>query len=186
MTTAQLQLPFDRPEQTQPKPNDKSQRKSSSTKGFVRVEELTRPEQDVEVLHMARKFVQDVHLHEHVDDDVLLLSCIKIRRDIDRKYINLFIAYQDDTPVGFLVGVTMPALHRLGVVAEQKLWYVDPKARGTLAAKLLMTAYEQWARINGADQLFTGTANLRYAERTSKLLEHLGYARVGALHVKEI
>lgn len=155
-------------------------------KGFIKVEELIRSEQDFDMLRLAREFTADVELNEHVDEDVLLMTCIKIRNDVERKYVNCFIAYSDDKPIGFLVGVTSPAFHRLGIVAEQKLWYVTPNARGTLAFKLLIKAFEHWARTNGATQLFTGTANVKLSERTSKLLQHLGYARVGTSHVKEI
>lgn len=152
----------------------------------ITIEELTRSEQDIEILKMAKAFCNDVDLNEHVDDDVLLLSCIQIRNDIDRKQVNCFVAYDGSEPIGFLVGVATGAFHRQGIVAEQKLCYVSPTARGSLAVKLLIRAFERWARINGATQIFTGTANQRYAERTSKLFEHLGYARVGSLHVKEI
>jgi hypothetical protein len=157
-----------------------------SDKPRITVRELTRAEQDLEILKLGKEFCNDVDLAEHVDDEVLHLSCIKVRQDVERNYINCFIAYEDGSPIGFLVGVTMHAFHRRGVVAEQKLCYVTPSARGSIAVKLLIRAFEQWARVNGATQIFTGTANLRYAERTSKLFEHLGYARVGSLHVKEI
>lgn len=152
----------------------------------VTVEELLRPEQDFEVIAMAKRFCEISGLDEHVDDEVILETCVRIRQDFERNYLNTFIAYMNGEPIGFIVGVTMPALHRKGVVAEQKLWYVEQSARGSLAAKALIRAYEQWARLNGATQLYTGTAVRQLSERTSKLLEKLGYARVGALHVKEI
>lgn len=191
INTAQSQLSFNLPEETHQKPKDRSQEKHSKSnasvvKKKIRVEELTRHSQDLEILRMGKAFCNDTDLNEHVDDDVLLMSCIKVRQDVDRQYVNCFIAYADTTPVGFLVGVTTPAFHRLGIVAEQKLCYVEPTARGGYAVVRLIKAFERWSRINGATQIFTGTANLRYAERTSKLLEHFGYARVGALHVKEI
>lgn len=152
----------------------------------VTVEELLRPEQDFELLEMGKRFCAMSGLDEHVDDDALLMTCIGIRLDVERNNLNAFIAYIDGEPVGFIVGVTTKALHRKGVVAEQKLWYVEQSARGSLAAKALIRAYEDWARLNGATQLYTGTAIRQLSERTSKLLEKLGYARVGALHVKEI
>lgn len=191
MNIVSSQLSFDLAEPTQISPKDRSQERHSNTNAFVinkkwRVEELTTPDQDLEVLRMGHNFIADVDLNERVDDDVTLMSCIRIRQDVDRQYINLFIAYFDNKPKGFLVGVATPAFHRLGIVAEQKLCYVEPSARGSTAAMYLVQAYEKWARLNGATQLFTGTVNRRYAERTAKFFEHLGYARVGSLHVKEI
>lgn len=156
------------------------------TKKRMTVRELLSSKQDFEILKLAQEFANDVDLNEEIEDDILLMSCIRVRNDPERGNVNVFIAYDGDDAVGFLVGVTSGAFHRRAVVAEQKLCYVTKSARGSLAVKLLIKAYERWARLNGATQIFTGTANKRYAERTSKLLEHLGYARVGAMHVKEI
>lgn len=152
----------------------------------ITVEELQRAEQDLEVLALAKEFVNDVDVKEWVDEDTTLLSCIRIRNDVERTSVNLFIAYEGSKPIGFLVGVASPAFHRPGIVAEQKLCYVTRTARSLVAVKRLVQAYERWARLCGATQIFTGTVNRRYAERTSKLFEYFGYARVGSLHVKEI
>lgn len=155
-------------------------------KSKFRVEELTRLEQDLEIFRMAEGFAQEVTLNEYINFDTLILSCAKVRQDIERKHLNVFICYLDSEPVGFLVGVATPCFHRPAIVAEQKLWYVTPKRRASYAAIHLVRAYERWARINGATQIYTGSANTPFTERTSKLLEHLGYARTGTLHVKEI
>lgn len=190
MTTAQLQLPFDLPEMTPPKRSDKFLRKSKRTKSYagrrVTVNEVLTDADIVGILKLATEFANDIDLNEHIDPDVVTRSAINVKNDIERNYINVFIAYADNEPVGLLLGSTLPAIHRQGVVAEQKLWYVTENARGTPAAKLLIRAFERWAKLNGATQIFTGTANKRYAERTSQLLEQLGYARVGSLHVMEV
>lgn len=137
-------------------------------------------------MKLGKEMITDVDLKESVDDDRVIYNCILCRMDVERRQMNVFIAYVDDEPIGFLVGVATPAWHRQGIVAEQKLCYVSPDRRGSTAAIRLFKAFERWARERGATQIFTGTANIRYAERTSKLLEKIGYARVGALHVKEI
>lgn len=190
MTTVQLQLPFDLHVQTPPKRNDRWLRRSKRTNAYVgkkvTVTEVLTPQHDVDILKLSYQFINDIDLDEHMDPDAVTLTCINVRQDVVRDQLNMFIAYIDDEPVGFLLGSSTPALHRKGVVAEQKLWYVTETARGTPAAKLLIREFERWAKLNGATQIFTGTANKRYAERTSLLLEQLGYARVGSLHVMEI
>lgn len=188
MNTAQLPLPFDQAEMTLSKPLDKSQKKTKSSKRFVkiRIEELTRAEQDDEIYRLACMFAADVDLDEYIDEETIRMSCIRCRADMDRNNVNCFIAYDGDYAVGFLVSVASQAFHRQGIVAEQKLWYVEPSRRGTIAARKLLKAYDSWAKLLGATQIYTGTANERYAERTSKLLQHLGYRRVGSIHVKEI
>lgn len=162
------------------------EKKTEKPKPRFRVEELTRSEQDLEIYDMAKGFAEEVTLDEYIDLDTLVLSCAAVRQDIERKHLNVFIAYLGDEAVGFLVGVTTPCFHRPAIVAEQKLWYVRPERRASYAAIHLVRAYERWARINGATQIYTGSANTPFTERTSKLLEKLGYARTGTLHVKEI
>lgn len=191
MATAQLQLPLDLPDPIQSAPSGKSQRPISniaaSAKGMrLHVQELRTQEQILDVYDLAKQFGEDIEPNEPIDFDTVVRTCAMILNDMERQYLNLFVAYDDKEPLGFLLGVTSPCLHRPRVVAEQKLWYVMPTARGGLAAKYLVMAYERWARLNGATQIYTGTANKLYAERTSKLLKHLGYARVGYLHVKDV
>lgn len=168
---------------------DKSHEKTQSTSDSVpkiTVRELQTHEQDNEIIRLAHQFAQDVDLQEHVEDDVLRASCIRCRMDLDRHNVNCFIAYDGDRAIGFLVGVATQAFHREGIVAEQKLWYVEPTRRGTTAARKLLWEFQRWARLNGATQIYTGVANERYSERTSKLLEKIGYRRVGYTHVMEV
>lgn len=191
MASAQLQLPLDLQSPIRSAQSDRSQQSTSNTAASAKgtklhVQELRTQQQIADVYELAKQFGADIEPSEPIDFDTLARSCLMILEDVERKYLNLFIAYDDEEPLGFLLGVTSPCLHRPRVVAEQKLWYVMPTARGGLAAKYLVMAYERWARLNGATQIYTGTANKLYAERTSKLLKHLGYARVGYLHVKDV
>lgn len=191
MTTALSPEQFDLFSQIVLEPDNRSPEKTSSTNASAKVRnvvvrELLTVEDVIDVLELGKQMVQDVDLNEYVEDDAVIKSCMKVRMDTERKYVNVFIAYEGERPIGFTVGTTSPAFHRRGIVAEQKLWYVGKTSRGSQAARKLSQAYEHWARLNGATQIFTGTANKRYAEKTSKMLERLGYARVGALHVKEI
>lgn len=154
-------------------------------KGY-RVEEINNYKQDIEILELAKGFAEEVTLQEYIDPETIIRSCAAVRNDTTRKALNVFICYKDNEPVGFLVGVTTQSFHRPAIVAEQKLWYVSPRKRASLAAVHLVRAYEKWARLNGATQIYTGAANTPYTERISKLLNRLGYERTGTLHVKEI
>lgn len=152
-----------------------------------RVEEVRTKQHVEDMLLLARQHVEDVEFkHERIDEQVFRNTAELVLRDMERRMVNVFIAYVDDEPAGYLVGTALPVMHRLGIVAEQRLWYVTPDKRGTFIARHLLSAFESWARINGATQIFTGVTNKRYSERVSRMLEHLGYARVGYVHVKEI
>lgn len=123
--------------------------------------------------------------NEELHEDVWLQNARIILSDAERRYMNVFIAWYEGTPIGFLVGATSPLFYRRGIVAEQKLWYVTPTRRGSYAAIKLMKSFERWGRLNGATSFHTGTINTQMAERTSKLLTTLGFEQVGTLHVKE-
>jgi len=148
--------------------------------------ELHNMDQAREILRMAKEFADDYPIPEIVDDTVLIASCMSLIKDGERKHLNAFIAYLEDKAIGFLVADCMPVWYNRRIIAEQRLWFVSKQFRGSRAAPLLIKAYEAWAIRNGATHLYTGTGNERYAEQTSRLLEQLGFKRVGSMHLKEI
>lgn len=180
-TMLQMMLPMELPLQKNSLVSRVAKRPSK-----IEIRELQSSEQDFHMLELAQEMVAESELNESIDVDEVLLSCIQIRADIERKGVNVFIAYDEGKPIGYILGVTSKAFHRKGIVAEMKLMYIKPVKRGSLTALLLLKAYERWAILNGATQIFTGTVNKQHAERTSKFFEQTGYARVGSLHVKEI
>ena len=149
------------------------------------IKELRTKEQDFDVLKLGTQFVGDVDYNEYINKEAVIIACNRCRADIERDDINVFIAYEDDEPIGFFVGIIGTYFHRAGRYAEQRLLFVIPNRRGTIVAKLLIQAYETWATEHGATQIFTGITNQRYSERFSKFLTHLGYKHVGALFVKD-
>lgn len=153
-----------------------------------RVEELLFPSHILDLIELAKRFTEEEYLEgdEYIDEDIAVASCHDCIKDVTRKHQNAYIAYVDDKPVGFVIGVTTRAFYRNLIVAEQKLWYVVPEARRTRVALMLLDEYEKWARINGASHIYTGTANPQLAEKTSKLFEHKGFERVGTIHLKKV
>lgn len=150
------------------------------------VEELRLAEQDDEIVLLGRHNAEDTDLTADFDEGILRASCLSMRRDVYRTNWNCFIAYKRDEPVGYILATCSPSLYSKRIVASLELFFVMPKLRGTRVTLMLVEAYERWALSNGASRLFTGTVNKRYAEKTSHMLEKLGYMRVGALHAKEI
>jgi GNAT superfamily N-acetyltransferase len=178
MNIDQLKLPFTKSEERF------NGRLESSTVYVVR--ELRTPAQDDEIINLGVEFTNDVDLTDYVEPNIVRLHCVKLRLDTERAWMNCWIAYRKEKAVGFLVGVCFPTWYNKRIVAEQKLWFVSKEHRGSKAAYLLIKAFENWARLNGATQIYTGTANQRYAEQTKYVLEKLGYRHVGSLHVKEV
>lgn len=70
------------------------------------------------------------------------------------------------------------------LIATDLLLFVDPCKRGSLAAALLVKAFEEWAFAKGAREVCPGSSTMVAPERTAKLYERLGYTVVGNLFKK--
>ena len=70
------------------------------------------------------------------------------------------------------------------LIASDLLLFVDPCKRGSLAAALLVRAFEEWAFAKGAKEVCPGSSTMVAPERTAKLYERLGYTVVGNLFKK--
>jgi len=106
--------------------------------------------------------------------------------DSDRLFTNVFIAYKGDEPVGFLIGHAQPYAFSPAICAQQELWYVLPPHRGSPCAYKLIKLFEEWARLRGAIEIFTGVAlqDSRPVEKITRMLNRLGYPQVGTYHKK--
>lgn len=150
------------------------------------VKELRYAEQDMHLLGLAIEHANDTDLVAEIDPDVLIDNCITLRADLDRRDMNVFLAYREGRAVGYAVALASKSLYSARTTATLELLFVTRTLRGSRVAPMLIRSFEQWSTSIGARRLFTGTVNRRYAEKTSHMYEKLGYALVGALHVKEI
>lgn len=151
-----------------------------------KIKDLLRQEQDEGLLDLVREHCLDTGTMEEFDLDTAKNTCINYRHGLWQGKMCIFIAYLGEEPVGYTVGEVSQALHKKTVIGEQKILFVTKRLRGTLLAVRLLQSFEQWARTYGAAQIFTGTVNELYSERTSQFLERLGHRKVGTLHVKEL
>lgn len=96
------------------------------------------------------------------------------------------VALYDRSVVGMIIGQMAHYEFHNSLYAYDRLLYVDPKSRGSRAAQMLITAFEQWARDNGASRVLLGISTDVHKERTEQFYNKLGYCTVGALTSKEI
>lgn len=165
---------------------EKEEKYNKRDESPYKIVELRTDQHIVDMIRMSHEFTEDFDMEEKIDDVSLVSSCLSVCHDMNRSNLNVWLVYKNELAIGFLVGICYRTYYNTRIVAEQKLWFVSKKFRGTKAAYLLIKAYEQWARLNGATHIYTGTAHLRYAEQTKHVLEKLGYRHVGSLHVKEV
>jgi predicted GNAT superfamily acetyltransferase len=64
--------------------------------------------------------------------------------------------------------------------------YVTPTRRGGIAARMLIDAFERWARDKGAARVLLGITTGVRTDATETFYNKLGYNTVGVLTIKEM
>lgn len=62
------------------------------------------------------------------------------------------------------------------------LLFVAPGARGRMAAARMLRRYEEWCRKKGCSAALVGVSSGVMMDRTGRMLERLGYGRIGGLY----
>lgn len=143
--------------------------------------------QDIEDLIYLGKFHRDeCGAHLPFDPEWTRKWAEYTVKDTDRTYTNIFLAYKDKEPQGFLIGHARPYVFTEAVSATQELWFVRKEYRATRVAYKLIQAFEEWARLRGAVEIFTGVVNDDAAtvSKVSSVLKRMGYPQVGTYHKK--
>jgi len=81
--------------------------------------------------------------------------------------------------IGFLAGEIVPYFFSRELLANQQLWYVLPKYRGSRAALLLVKEFESWASDLGASEVCMATSS---GPNYDSLMEKLGYRKTGGVY----
>lgn len=185
MTTAQLQLPFSPPLWIQRKRSDKLQERLANSRLTVR--EFRSLGNIEDILPLTKQCAEEHPLGVGEYDELMTrVTLERILRNTDRHYENLFVVYDGDAAVGFLLASVAHSLYADYKVAHEELWFVTPSHRGSLAAVHLLQAFEDWASREGAVLSLTGSNNEWSAESTGRVLRKLGYRQIGVTFVKEL
>lgn len=98
----------------------------------------------------------------------------------------LRVAVLGDKVIGFIAGSLARYGFYPGAYAHDRMLYVTPTARGSVAARMLIRSFEEWAKQHDADYVLMGVTTGIHTERTEKFYNKLGYATVGRLTMKEL
>jgi hypothetical protein len=107
--------------------------------------------------------------------------------DTERKTANIWVAREDNEPVGYAIAYCSPFYFNFDFVSKLELWYVIPAKRGSWAAIRLIKAFEEWGRLNGSVQLYVGVARTDKdeARHIRALFPKLRYDWCGSYYLKE-
>lgn len=98
-----------------------------------------------------------------------------------------FLAVAEDNSgqvIGMYAGFVSEYYFGRDLCAYDLLLFVDPSRRGSMAAVMLVKAFEDWAWSVGAKEVCPGTTTMVAPERTSRLFQALGYTVVGSIFKK--
>lgn len=95
------------------------------------------------------------------------------------------VAVCGDNVIGFFVGSIAHYGFHDSRFAYDRLLFVSPTVRGSVAARMLIRAFEKWATGMGASRILLGITTGVHTERTEKFYNKLGYDTVGVLTMKE-
>lgn len=72
------------------------------------------------------------------------------------------------------------------IVAYDHIWYVGKEARGTFVGPRLLKLLAEWAGLCRAKAVFVTLGSDVSQERVGKMVERLGYSRLGGYYRKDI
>ena len=98
----------------------------------------------------------------------------------------LFVARIAGHARGMLAGYLDEYVFCDGRVAYDTVFYVEKRQRGSLMAKLLITAFRDWAADRGAREVCLGVSSGINNDRVGRFYESLGFTCVGALYKQRL
>jgi GNAT superfamily N-acetyltransferase len=103
------------------------------------------------IVELARQHQQESAPHLKFDLDRMAAT---IDRALAGRNLTIFVAEEDDTVIGYLAAVKAPYAACSGYYAEQQLFYVEPRKRGSRAAAKLFAGFVRWAELQQAEEIF--------------------------------
>jgi len=94
----------------------------------------------------------------------------------------LYVADMQDQIIGVIGGYLDHYLFCDERVAYDTVFYVEKQNRGSLAAKLLVNAFREWAMEHHACEICLGISSGINTERVGKFYERLGFTCVGSIY----
>lgn len=109
------------------------------------------------------------------------------RRYFDRSERHGFwLALRHGRPAGFLAGVIEEYYFSEARLARDVVFYVDPEARGSAAARRLVQAFAAWAEALKVSEVQIGVTSGRKPDRAGHFLQRLGYMPSGHLYKRRL
>jgi GNAT superfamily N-acetyltransferase len=114
----------------------------------------------------------------------LTFDLARINATLDRAVLSgpnftLFVAEDADGVIGYLGAALVPYAAFSGIYAEQQLFFVTPRKRGSRAAAKLFAGFVRWAEFHRAEEIFAG---IGWGDRTvaaARWMRRFGFEPAG-------
>jgi GNAT superfamily N-acetyltransferase len=156
----------------------------------MKIEAVTTPRHGVDLENLAQLHHDEFGCGRAFARQAITNHVIICVRDPDRKWLNGWVAYDDnDKPVGYIIGTIRPSIYNLTDIACQEMWFVLPKYRSGLIAVQLLWHFEKWARDRKVERIYTQVEHdnePQLVERIIHIMNRLGYKTQGYIAVKHL
>lgn len=142
-------------------------------------------EADVDtIVKMARHFIAfapHAAVAEYDDEDLANAARACMQHGL------LIVAEQDNEIIGMLLGIVSGLWFAPRTLwASELAWWVEPAARGGTAGIRLVTAFQDWAREQGAKVVAMSSLHLDHDTRVGNVLERMGFEQSEHTYIKRI
>lgn len=142
-------------------------------------------ETDIEaIVTMARHFIAfapHASIAEYDDLDLMTATHACMQNGL------VLVAEQEGAVVGMLFGVLTGIWFAPKTTwAVELAWWVQPEARGGTAGIRLVTAFQDWAREQGAKLVAMSSLHLDHDTRVSSVLERMGFSPSEHTYIKRL
>lgn len=98
----------------------------------------------------------------------------------------VFVSVHDEVIIGGMVGGLVDQWFNDDLIAYDYSLFVEPSRRQGIVAARLIAAFQEWARIKGAKQIYMGIGTGVSVEGTTRLYERMGLRVAGPLLIQEL
>jgi GNAT superfamily N-acetyltransferase len=116
------------------------------------------------VIELARQHQRESAPHLVFDLD-RMHATVNRAMAMAKANLTIFVAEEDDAVIGYLAAVKAPYAACSGYYAEQQLFYVEPRKRGSRAAAKLFAGFVRWAELQQVEEIFASIWGRRGGDR---------------------
>ena len=144
-----------------------------------------RPEDKPRILELLRKMHVETAFSAFSLSEERLESQVSAFLDPEEGYFGL-VFERDGEVQGVFFGHADQLWFSDALCGFDDVFYVQAESRGRYALPVMLRLFETWCRRKGCEAVLVGVSSGVMVDRTGKMLERLGYGRLGGLYRRHV